>query len=123
MIVVDGGAYDDEVVDHRWGRGHVVPAGVIAGYIAQIHLAILAKVCAGRAVGRIDGHQARILRGLKNSPAAPLISGSRGTEPSCGAAVAEPVAVVAVQFNLRVVSPALRYRFRIEGDHAIERRC
>ncbi len=99
----------------------MVPAGVIAGYIAQVDLATFAKVCAGRAVGRIDGHQSRILCGLKDSPAARLIACPRGIEPRRGAAVDESVAVVAVQFNLRVVGPALRPRFRIEGDHAIER--
>src|SRR5216683_8408774 len=62
VIVVDGGAHDDEVVDDRGRRSHVVPAGVIARYIAQTHLASFAKVRTGRAVHGIEGHQSRILR-------------------------------------------------------------
>src|SRR6266478_448458 len=96
---------------------------MIVSDIPQINLATLAKVRARRAVRRIDGDQSRILRGLEDSPATGLIAWLRRIEPRCRAAVDEPVAVVAVQFDLWVVSPTLHSRFRIEGDQTIERSC
>src|SRR6266478_3919698 len=96
---------------------------MIASDIAQINLATFAKVRARRAVRRIDGDQSRVLRGLEDSPATRLTARPRRIEPSCSAAVDEPIAVVAVQFDLWVVSPALHSRSRIEGDQTIERSC
>src|SRR5690242_299941 len=57
LIVVNGGTYDDEVIDDRRRRGHVIPTGAISWYVAQINLARFAEVCARRSVRRIDRYQ------------------------------------------------------------------
>src|SRR5712671_6973191 len=72
VIVVDCGTNDHEVIDDRWRRSHVVPAGVIARYFAQTHLASLTEIGAGGASRSVNGYQPRVLGDLEDSAVARL---------------------------------------------------
>src|SRR6266850_5507126 len=56
VIVVDCGTNDHEVVDDGWRRSHVIPASVIARYLAQTHLASLTEIRAGCAGCGVNSH-------------------------------------------------------------------
>lgn len=49
-----------------------------------------------------------------------LVFGARGVEPSGNAAVDKAVAIIAIEVDLRIVSPALHAGFRVESHNAIE---
>ena len=120
MIVVDGGAHDDEIVDDGGRGGHVIPARIVVKRVAEADLASFAEIGAGGAGGGIYGDEAGVLRGFENAATARLIGGPRGVNPSGNAAIDEAVAVVAVEVDLGIVGPALRPGLWIEGHDAIE---
>lgn len=120
MIVVNGGADDNEIVDDRGRGSHVIPARVVLEDIAKADYAVLAEVGAGRASGGVYSNKARVLSGLKDAAMAGLVFGTRSVEPSGDATIDETVTVVAVEIDLGVVGPALLPGFGIEGDDAIE---
>lgn len=102
-------------------RSHVIPAAIILLHVAKADLTRLPKIHAGSATDRVDRHQTRILRGFENPPTARLSLVTSGVEPGRHAAVHQPVSVVSIQIDLRIVRPALLAGFGVQGDHAIER--
>jgi len=102
------------------GDCHVVPTGMEAGDIAQADFASFAEVGAGRAGSRVEGDEAGVEGGFKQSAMAGLRGWSRRIKPCGDAAVDKSVSVVAVQIDFRVVRPTLLAGFRIERDDTIE---
>ncbi len=120
MIVVDGGADDDQVVNDGGRGSHVVPAGVVLQDVVEADLALLSEVGAGRAGCGIHRDEASVLCGLEDAAKARLVLGASGVEPGGNAAIDEAVAIVAIEVDLRIVGPALLSGFGVEGDDAVE---
>lgn len=120
MIVVNGGADDDQIVNNGGRRSHVIPTGVVLEDIAEADLTFLAEICAGCASSGIDSDKAGVLRGLEDATMARFVFGARAVEPGSNAAVDEAVAIVAIKINFGVVSPELLSGFGVESDDAVE---
>ena len=73
MIVVDGGADDNEIVNDGGWRSHVIPAGIVLENFAEANLAVLAEIGTGSARGSVDGDETGILRGLEDAAVAKLL--------------------------------------------------
>src|SRR5439155_21613296 len=104
-VVVNGRAYDHEIVNHGRRRSHVILAWNVARDIAQAHLASLAEVRTRIASGAVERDEPRIQRGFET--AAPtgtvgfsgFLSGGHGLEPSCDATIDQPVTVIPVKLG------------------------
>ena len=100
----------------------MVPARVILLHIAQADLTGPAKIRTRSTARRIDRHQTGILCGLKDSATARLSLTASGVEPSRCATIHQPIAVITIQIDFRIVGPALRSCLRVKCNHAIEGR-
>ena len=105
----------------------MILAGSISGNIAQTHLTAFAEVGTWSARGSIQRNESRVESGFEDTP--PRGSGGFGTlgsdigtGPGCDPTINQSITVVPRKFSLGIVSPALSSGFRIERDHAIERR-
>jgi hypothetical protein len=120
MIVVNGGAHDNEIIDDSGRGSHVIPAGIVLENVAETNYAVFAEVGARRTAGSIDSNKTSVLRGLEDAAMAGLVFGAGGVKPGGNATINEPVAVVAIEINLRIVGPALVSGFRVKSDDAVE---
>ena len=73
-----------------------------------------AEVDAGSAGGGVYRDEAAILRRLKDATPAGLVCGAARVEPSGDAAIDEAVAIIAIEIDFPVISPALLAGFGVE---------
>src|SRR5215470_15270563 len=65
MIVVNGRADHDEIVNDGGRGSHVIPAGIVMEDVPQADLTFFAKIGTGRAADSIHCNKTRVLRGLE----------------------------------------------------------
>jgi hypothetical protein len=94
----------------------------VAGNVAQIYLALVAKTGARFAGCSVERDKPCVERGFEDGAAAGLFTGVGWTNPGGYAAIDKTIAVVEGAVDFGIVGPALLAGDRIERDDAVEGR-
>jgi hypothetical protein len=120
LVIVNRRSHDDQIVNNRGRRSHVIPPGTITRHIPQTYLAIVAEVHARLARARVERNKPRIQRSFVETTAAGLASSPGSIEPGGDAAIYQSIAIIERQINCRIINPPLFAGLWVKRNHPIE---
>ena len=122
VVIVDGRANDDKIIDNGRRRRHVIDTRAICGNVDQTDLAANTEIPTRCAGCRVERENARVESSFIDASTTRLSSRCAWIKPCGHSPVNQSVAVVPCRIDPRAILPTFHAALWIEGDDLIGRR-